>query len=101
MLDLAHTLDDFVQPVLHVQQQVVPALRQRGHQSCKGQNGDEGSGLNPGQPRDPGATLLQLPAGREQMLLDWKLVPERAGIRKGFQRNPEQFPLLAALQREK
>lgn len=36
MLNLPHALDDFVEPVLHVQEQVVPAFRQGCHQACTG-----------------------------------------------------------------
>lgn len=37
MLDLAHALDDLVEAVLQVQEEAVPALRQRSHQTCKAQ----------------------------------------------------------------
>lgn len=81
MLNLAHALDDFIQPVLHVQEEVVPALRQRGHQSCKGQkNGDEGSGLSPGRPgSSQQAGIGRLP-GLESC---WKLRPGRAWDKEG------------------
>lgn len=35
MLNLAHAFDDFIESVLHVQQEVVPALGQGGHQPCR------------------------------------------------------------------
>lgn len=70
MLNLPHALDDFVEPVLHVQEQIVPAFRQGCHQACTGIT-DTGLGMRQGVELDElfHPKPLQDSAGNPQALL--------------------------------
>lgn len=74
MLNLPHALDDFVEPVLHVQEQIVPAFRQGCHQACTGIT-DTGLGM------------------RQGVELDELSIPNHSKILQGFLR-PCSLPII-------